>query len=46
MKYMKTTKQVGWEEAKEASEDEFRAFLKGKKMTGLPSGYHIPEIFE
>jgi hypothetical protein len=43
---METIKQIGWEDAKETSEDEFRAFLKSRKSTGLPKGYHTPEIFD
>ena len=39
-------KQIGWEDAKTPSEDEFRAFLKSRKSTGLPKGYQTPEIFD
>ncbi len=44
-KMTKTNKQIEWG-VPEPTEDEFRAFLKTKKMTGLPKGYHTPEIFD
>lgn len=43
---MSENKKITWDEAKEVSEEEFIAFLKAKKSTGLPKGYHKPEIFD
>jgi len=37
---------IGWNEVENTSEDAFKAFLKAKKMKGLPEGYHKPEIFD
>lgn len=39
------TQKIEWG-TPEPSEDDFKAFIKSKKITGLPKGYHTPEIFE